>query len=211
MIIVVDNYDSFTYNLVQYLGELGRDWPVAADIRVFRNDRITVDEIKALQPDAILISPGPGRPEEAGVSIPIIRELGRTVPILGVCLGHQSIGEVFGGNVVRAAELMHGKTSPVFHTNTGVFAGIASPFTATRYHSLIVDRASCPAVLEITAWIADETIMGLRHREYPWIEGVQFHPESILTDAGKDLLRNFLQGLPGHHQAIKGLVGFDGI
>jgi anthranilate synthase component II len=206
MIIVVDNYDSFTYNLVQYLGELGRDWPVAADIRVFRNDRITISEIQALQPDAILISPGPGRPDEAGVSMSIIKELGQTIPILGVCLGHQSIGEVFGGNVVRAAELMHGKTSPVFHTDQGVFAGIASPFTATRYHSLIVDRASCPPVLEITAWIADETIMGLRHREYPWIEGVQFHPESILTDAGKHLLRNFLQGLPEHHRAIKGLM-----
>jgi anthranilate synthase component II len=206
MIIVVDNYDSFTYNLVQYLGELGRDWPVAADIRVFRNDRITIAEIQALQPDAILISPGPGRPDEAGVSMSIIKELGQTIPILGVCLGHQSIGEVFGGNVVRAAELMHGKTSPVFHTDQGVFAGITSPFTATRYHSLIVDRASCPSVLEITAWIADETIMGLRHREYPWIEGVQFHPESILTDAGKHLLRNFLKGLPEHHRAIKGLV-----
>jgi anthranilate synthase component II len=206
MIIVVDNYDSFTYNLVQYLGELGQDWPVAADIQVFRNDRITIAEIQALQPDAILISPGPGRPDAAGVSMSIIKELGQTIPILGVCLGHQSIGEVFGGNVVRAAELMHGKTSPVFHTNQGVFADIPSPFTATRYHSLIVDRASCPAVLEITAWIADQTIMGLRHREYPWIEGVQFHPESILTDAGKHLLRNFLKGLPEHHRAIKNLV-----
>jgi anthranilate synthase component II len=206
MIIVVDNYDSFTYNLVQYLGELGQDWPVAADIQVFRNDRITIAEIQALQPDAILISPGPGRPDAAGVSMSIIEELGQTIPILGVCLGHQSIGEVFGGNVVRAAELMHGKTSPVFHTNQGVFADIPSPFTATRYHSLIVDRASCPAVLEITAWIADQTIMGLRHREYPWIEGVQFHPESILTDAGKHLLRNFLKGLPEHHRAIKNLV-----
>jgi anthranilate synthase component II len=210
MIIVVDNYDSFTYNLVQYLGELGHDWPVAADIRVFRNDRITIAEIKALKPDAILISPGPGRPDEAGVSMPIIKELGQTIPILGVCLGHQSIGEVFGGNVVRAAELMHGKTSPVFHTDQGVFAGISSPFTATRYHSLIVDRASCPPILEITAWIADETIMGLRHREYPWIEGVQFHPESILTDAGKHLLRNFLKGLPEHHRVINSLVASGG-
>jgi anthranilate synthase component II len=202
MIIVIDNYDSFTYNLVQYLGDLGRDWPVAADVKVFRNDRITVAELQALQPDALLISPGPGRPEAAGISLAAIRELGKTTPILGVCLGHQSIGEVFGGQVVRAAELMHGKTSPVYHSNQGVFKDIASPFTATRYHSLIVDRSTCPAVLEITAWIEDETIMGLRHREYPWIEGVQFHPESILTDAGKDLLRNFLRGLAGHQQSI---------
>ena len=206
MIIVIDNYDSFTYNLVQYLGELGHDWPVAADVQVFRNDQITVTELQALQPDAILISPGPGRPESAGISMAVIKDLGKTIPILGVCLGHQSIGEVFGGQVVRAAELMHGKTSPVYHTNQGVFKDIASPFTATRYHSLIVDRSTCPADLEITAWIEDETIMGLRHRKYPWIEGVQFHPESILTDAGKDLLRNFLQGLAVHQQSIAALV-----
>jgi anthranilate synthase component II len=203
MIIVIDNYDSFTYNLVQYLGELGRDWPVAADVQVFRNDQITVAELQKLKPDAILISPGPGRPESAGISMAIIKELGRTIPILGVCLGHQSIGEVFGGQIVRAAELMHGKTSAVYHTNQGVFKDIASPFTATRYHSLIVDRSTCPSVLEITAWIEDETIMGLRHREYPWIEGVQFHPESILTEAGKDLLRNFLRGLPDHQKMIE--------
>jgi anthranilate synthase component II len=206
MIIVIDNYDSFTYNLVQYLGELGRDWPVAADVQVFRNDQITVAELQALKPDAVLISPGPGRPESAGISMAIIKDLGKTIPILGVCLGHQSIGAVFGGQVVRAAELMHGKTSPVYHTNQGVFKDIASPFTATRYHSLIVDRATCPPVLEVTAWIEDETIMGLRHQEYPWIEGVQFHPESILTDAGKDLLRNFLQGLPAHQQSIAKLM-----
>jgi anthranilate synthase component II len=206
MIIVIDNYDSFTYNLVQYLGELGHDWPVAADVHVFRNDQITVAELQALKPDAVLISPGPGRPDSAGISMAVIQELGRTIPILGVCLGHQSIGEVFGGQVVRAAELMHGKTSPVYHTNQGVFKDIASPFTATRYHSLIVDRSTCPSALEITAWIEDETIMGLRHREYPWIEGVQFHPESILTDAGKDLLRNFLQGLPAHQRSIAALA-----
>jgi anthranilate synthase component II len=135
--------------------------------------------------------------------MPIIRELGRQFPILGVCLGHQSIGEVFGGQVIRAAELMHGKTSAVYHNNQGVFAGVTSPFTATRYHSLIIDRLTCPAILEITAWIADHTIMGVRHRDYPWIEGVQFHPESILTDAGKQLLSNFLKSLPLHHQSIK--------
>ncbi len=202
MIIVIDNYDSFTYNLVQYLGELGKDWPMAQDLRVFRNDRITLAEIQDLQPDAILISPGPGRPAAAGVSMSIIRELGQHFPILGVCLGHQSIGEVFGGQVVRAAELMHGKTSAVYHTNQGVFAGVESPFVATRYHSLIIDRPTCPAVLEITAWIADDTIMGVRHRDYPWIEGVQFHPESILTSAGKQLLGNFLKSLPQHHQSI---------
>jgi anthranilate synthase component II len=202
MIIVIDNYDSFTYNLVQYLGELATDWPMAQDLRVFRNDQITLDQITFLQPDAILISPGPGRPEAAGVSMPIIRDLGRQFPILGVCLGHQSIGEVFGGQVVRAAELMHGKTSEVYHSNQGVFAGIDNPLIATRYHSLIIDRLTCPSILEVTAWIADQTIMGVRHRNYPWIEGVQFHPESILTHAGKQLLGNFLKFLPQHHRSI---------
>jgi anthranilate synthase component II len=192
MIIVIDNYDSFTYNLVQYLGELGKDWPMAEDLRVFRNDRISLDEIRILQPDAIVISPGPGRPAAAGISMSIIRDLGQQFPILGVCLGHQSIGEVFGGQVVRAAELMHGKTSEVYHASQGVFAGVENPVVATRYHSLIIDRPTCPASLEITAWIADQTIMGVRHRDYPWIEGVQFHPESILTTAGKRLLANFL-------------------
>jgi anthranilate synthase component II len=206
MILVIDNYDSFTYNLVQYLGELGAELPVAQDIQVVRNDRITIAEIRKLQPDAILISPGPGRPQEAGISLAIIHELGPHLPILGVCLGHQSIGEVFGGQVVRAAELMHGKTSEVYHTNTGVFRDLPSPLTATRYHSLIVDRASCPATLEITAWIADQTIMGLRHRQYPWIEGVQFHPESILTTTGMDILRNFLTALPVHQRAIAQLA-----
>jgi anthranilate synthase component II len=206
MILVIDNYDSFTYNLVQYLGELGAELPVATDIQVVRNDRITIAEIRKLQPDAILISPGPGRPQEAGISLAIIRELGPHLPILGVCLGHQSIGEVFGGQVVRAAELMHGKTSEVYHTNTGVFRDLPSPLTATRYHSLIVDRASCPATLEITAWIADQTIMGLRHHQYPWIEGVQFHPESILTTTGMDILRNFLTALPVHQRAIAQLA-----
>jgi anthranilate synthase component 2 len=195
MIIVIDNYDSFTYNLVQYLGELGQDLPIAQDIRVYRNDRISLEEIKSLNPDAILISPGPGRPEDAGVSLDIIRYLGTEYPILGVCLGHQSIGEVFGGDVVRAPVLMHGKTSEIYHNNMGVFQGLDNPFTATRYHSLVIDKDSCPDCLEITAWVEDGTIMGVRHREYPNIEGVQFHPESILTNSGKQLLRNFLTSI----------------
>jgi anthranilate synthase component 2 len=196
MILVIDNYDSFTYNLVQYLGELGQELPLASDIQVFRNDQITVPEIVALQPDALVISPGPGTPDEAGVSLAAIAALSPTLPILGVCLGHQSIGQVFGGQVVRAAELMHGKPSPIYHTGKGVFAGLENPFPATRYHSLVIDRATCPEVLEVTAWVEDGTIMGVQHRQYPHLQGVQFHPESILTTAGKSLLRNFLQSLP---------------
>jgi anthranilate synthase component II len=195
MILVIDNYDSFTYNLVQYLGELGQELTVAADIQVYRNDRITIAEIESLKPDGILISPGPGRPEDAGITLDIIAKLGVNYPILGVCLGHQSIGQVFGGNVVAAPILMHGKTSAVYHNGTGVFAGLNNPFTATRYHSLIIDRATCPDCLEINAWVEDGTIMGVRHRDYPHVEGVQFHPESILTDSGKQLLRNFLVSL----------------
>lgn len=195
MIIVIDNYDSFTYNLVQYLGELGQTMIVAKDIEVYRNDQITLKEIKAKKTDGIVISPGPGTPDDAGISLDIIRQLGPQIPILGVCLGHQSIGQVFGGKVVSAPELMHGKTSLVSHNNTGVFEGLAEPLTATRYHSLVIDKDTCPEVLEITAWVADGTIMGVRHRDYPHIEGVQFHPESILTDAGKDLLKNFLARL----------------
>lgn len=195
MIIVIDNYDSFTYNLVQYLGELGAEFPVAAQIKVFRNDKISIDEIKTLKPDAVVISPGPGRPEDAGISLDLIGELGSSVPILGVCLGHQSIGQVFGGKIVSAPELMHGKTSLVSHTGIGVFRGLENPMTATRYHSLVIDRESCPEVLEITAWVEDGTIMGVRHRNYPHVEGVQFHPESVLTFSGKQLLRNFLQQL----------------
>ncbi len=195
MILVIDNYDSFTYNLVQYLGELGQNYPIAQDIQVFRNDQITLDEVKQLKPDAILISPGPGRPEDAGVSMTLIRELGPTVPILGVCLGHQSIGQVFGGTITSAPELMHGKVSAVEHTSIGVFEGIESPMTATRYHSLVIERESCPDVLEITAWVEDQTIMGVRHRNYPHIQGVQFHPESVLTQAGKKMLGNFLASL----------------
>lgn len=193
MIIVIDNYDSFTYNLVQYLGELGSELPVAAEVRVYRNDRVSIEEIRNFQTAGIVISPGPGRPEDGGISMEIIRELGATLPILGVCLGHQSIGQVFGGKIVSAPELMHGKTSEVIHSGVGVFQGLDNPFTATRYHSLIIDRASCPEVLEITAWLEDGTIMGVRHRQYPHIEGVQFHPESILTHSGKTLLRNFLK------------------
>jgi anthranilate synthase component II len=195
MILVIDNYDSFTYNLVQYLGELGQELPIAEDIRVFRNDLITIQEIVDLHPDGILISPGPGRPEDAGITPAIIKELGADYPILGVCLGHQSIGQVFGGNVVAAPILMHGKTSEIYHDGTGVFQGLTNPFTATRYHSLVIDRASCPDCLEINAWVADGTIMGVRHRDYPHVEGVQFHPESILTNSGKQLLGNFLHSI----------------
>lgn len=192
MILVIDNYDSFTYNLVQYLGELGAEHTVAAEIQVYRNDQITVDQVRSLHPDGIVISPGPGRPEDAGISLDLIRDLGPDYPILGVCLGHQSMGQVFGGRITSAPELMHGKTSPVHHTGVGVFAGLETPFTATRYHSLIIDRESCPDVLEITAWVEDGTIMGVRHRNYPHLQGVQFHPESILTASGKLLLSNFL-------------------
>ena len=195
MIVVIDNYDSFTYNLVQYLGELGQTFAVAQDIRVYRNDEISVEELAALAPDGIVISPGPGRPDDAGISLELIRQLGPSIPILGVCLGHQSIGQVFGGTVTAAAELMHGKTSPIHHTGQGVFAGLDNPFTATRYHSLVIEKETCPDVLEITAWVEDGAIMGVRHREYPHIQGVQFHPESVLTDAGKVLLGNFLQEL----------------
>ena len=195
MIIVIDNYDSFTYNLVQYLGELGAELPVASEVQVYRNDQISLAEIRQLQPAAVVISPGPGRPEDAGISLELIKELGPTLPILGVCLGHQSIGQVFGGKIVSAPVLMHGKTSEVEHAGTGVFQGVESPMIATRYHSLVIEKQSCPEVLEITAWVEDGTIMGVRHREYPHIEGVQFHPESILTTSGKQLLRNFLERL----------------
>ncbi len=195
MIIVIDNYDSFTYNLVQYLGELGQELPVASDIRVYRNDCIDIETINQLQPDGLVISPGPGRPDDAGISLQLIEKLGSHLPILGVCLGHQSIGQVFGGQVVSASVLMHGKTSEVYHQNIGIFEGIESPFTATRYHSLVIDRASIPDVLEITAWVEDGTIMGVRHRDFPNVQGVQFHPESILTNNGKSLLRNFLKSI----------------
>ena len=185
MLLVIDNYDSFTYNLVQYFGELG------ADPLVKRNDEITPDEIAALRPERIVISPGPCTPHEAGISCEVIRRFGPATPLLGVCLGHQAIGQVFGGDVVRADRLMHGKTSPILHHGTGVFAGLPNPYDATRYHSLLVQRSTFPAALEITAETAEGEIMGLRHREFP-IHGVQFHPESILTLEGKRLLKNFL-------------------
>ncbi|BFM38099.1 aminodeoxychorismate/anthranilate synthase component II [Synechocystis sp. LKSZ1] len=195
MILVIDNYDSFTYNLVQYLGELGAQWPVAQDVQVYRNDQLDLEKIQYLQPQGVVISPGPGRPEDAGVSLELIRQFGPTLPILGVCLGHQSIGQVFGGKVINAPELMHGKTSPIYHQGQGVFTGLESPFSATRYHSLVVERESLPPCLEITAWLEDGLVMGLRHRDYPHIQGVQFHPESILTSHGKTLLENFLKSL----------------
>ena len=186
MLLILDNYDSFTYNLVQYFGELG------AEMEVFRNDKISVDEVKALNPARICISPGPCTPNEAGISCDLIRELGPTTPILGVCLGHQSIGQVYGGDVVRADRLMHGKTSPIHHAGKSVFSGMPEPFEATRYHSLIVKRETLPDSLEITAWTDEGEIMGLMHKQYP-VHGVQFHPESILTQDGKRLLENFLK------------------
>lgn len=195
MIIVIDNYDSFTYNLVQYLGELGEAFPVAKQIEVYRNDKIALETIRLLKPDGIVISPGPGRPDDAGISLEIIQELGPTLPILGVCLGHQAIGQIFGGRVIAAPVLMHGKTSQIYHTEKGVFQGLDKPFNATRYHSLIVERDTLPDRLEVTAWLEDGMIMGLRHRDYPHIQGVQFHPESILTVQGKALLRNFVKDL----------------
>jgi para-aminobenzoate synthetase component II len=185
LLLMIDNYDSFTYNLVQYLGELGQD------IKVFRNDKISLQEIKELQPDQLVISPGPCTPNEAGISMKVIREFAGKIPLLGVCLGHQSIGQVFGGEVIRAERLMHGKTSQVFHDGKTIFAGIPNPFTATRYHSLIVRKETLPDCLEISAETEQGEIMALRHKQLV-VEGVQFHPESILTEAGKDLLRNFL-------------------
>lgn len=195
MIIVIDNYDSFTYNLVQYLGELAADFPVASQIKVFRNDKISLEQVREINPNGVVISPGPGRPEDAGISLNVIKQLGASIPILGVCLGHQSIGQAFGGKIVPAPELMHGKTSLVKHSGVGVFQELDNPTVATRYHSLIIERQTCPEVLEITAWLEDGTIMGVRHRNYPHIEGVQFHPESILTISGKQLLQNFLKQL----------------
>jgi anthranilate synthase component 2 len=186
MLLMIDNYDSFTYNLVQYFGELGED------VRVFRNDEITLAEIEALAPARICISPGPCSPNEAGISVPLLQNFAGRMPILGVCLGHQAIGQAFGGRIVRAQTLMHGKTSPIEHTGSGVFTGLPTPFEATRYHSLAVDRASLPESLEITAWTADGEIMGLRHRALA-VEGVQFHPESIATEHGHAMLRNFLE------------------
>ncbi len=190
MLLMIDNYDSFTYNIVQYLGELG------ADVRVFRNDAISIAQIEALEPEKIVISPGPCTPNEAGISVPCIEHFAGKIPILGICLGHQSIGQAFGGKIVRAGKVMHGKLSPMHHANLGVFAGLDNPFTATRYHSLVIDKESLPECLEITAWTQNEDgsldeIMGVRHRSLA-IEGVQFHPESILSEHGHQLLKNFL-------------------
>ncbi|MCT7358179.1 MAG: anthranilate/aminodeoxychorismate synthase component II [Thalassobium sp.] len=191
MLVMIDNYDSFTYNVVQYFAELG------ADVRVFRNDEITIEEIEALKPDHLVISPGPCTPNEAGISMEAIRYFAGKLPILGICLGHQSIGQVFGGNIIRAGQVMHGKISQIHHADSGVFRGLKNPYNATRYHSLVIDKQNLPECLEITAWTENpdgsmEEIMGVRHRELP-IEGVQFHPESILTEHGHDLLKNFLQ------------------
>ena len=190
MLLMIDNYDSFTFNLVQYFQQLG------AEVKVVRNDALTVDQVAALAPERIVISPGPGTPDEAGVSLRVIEQLGPRIPVLGVCLGHQSIGQVYGGHVIRAGNIMHGKTSPIRHEGKGVFAGLPDGYTATRYHSLVVDKDRLPDALEVTAWTENddgsiEEVMGLRHREYP-VEGVQFHPESILTEHGHALLKNFL-------------------
>ena len=186
MLLIIDNYDSFTYNLVQYFGELG------AEMKVVRNDALDISGVKALAPERICISPGPCTPNEAGISCEVIRELGSSLPILGVCLGHQAIGQVYGGDVVRADRLMHGKTSQIHHNGSSVFKGMPNPFQATRYHSLIVKRDTLPDCLEITAWTDEGEIMGLRHKQYP-VHGVQFHPESILTEDGRRMLRNFLE------------------
>jgi len=188
MILVIDNYDSFTYNLVQYLSELG------ADVAVERNDAVSVEEIRVRRPEGILISPGPGRPEEAGISVDVIGELGADIPIFGVCLGHQSIAQHFGASVVRAERLMHGRTSQIHHQGRGVFKNLPSPLTATRYHSLIVKRDTIPSTLEVTAWTDQDEVMGIRHVELP-IEGVQFHPESFLTEHGHELIRNWLSSV----------------
>ncbi|MBL0058367.1 MAG: aminodeoxychorismate/anthranilate synthase component II [Elusimicrobia bacterium] len=187
MILVIDNYDSFTYNLVQYLGELGQE------VRVVRNDEISIGEIPGLNPTHLLISPGPCTPKEAGISVPVIQAYAGKLPILGVCLGHQSLGYAFGGKIIRAKKLMHGKTSQIKHDGKGVFKGLKNPFTATRYHSLVIEKKTCPRHLIVTATSEDGEIMGVRHRTIPALEGVQFHPESILTEGGKDLLRNFLR------------------
>jgi anthranilate synthase/aminodeoxychorismate synthase-like glutamine amidotransferase len=189
MLLIIDNYDSFTYNLYQYFCEMG------AAVRVARNDEVALDEIAAMAPDHIVISPGPCTPNEAGISCAVIERFGPEIPILGVCLGHQAIGQVFGGKVIRAPQPIHGKVAQIYHDGTGCLSGLASPFTATRYHSLIVERETMPSTLEVTAWTEDGLVMGLRHREYP-IEGVQFHPESILTTSGKHLLQQFLEVTP---------------
>lgn len=198
MLLMIDNYDSFTYNLVQYFGELGEE------VKVVRNDEITLEQVSQLAPACVVISPGPCTPNEAGISLQLIRHYGGSLPLLGVCLGHQSIGQAFGGRIIRAKQVMHGKVSPIFHENSGIFRGLPNPFMATRYHSLIIERESLPDCLEITAWTETGEIMGIRHRTLA-IEGVQFHPESILSEHGHQLLRSFLQ-LPHTHHPAKVLL-----
>ncbi|GGA52113.1 glutamine amidotransferase [Kroppenstedtia guangzhouensis] len=195
MILMIDNYDSFTYNLVQYLGELGEE------IQVVRNDRIDLQRIRELSPEAILISPGPGTPDDAGISLGVVREFGDRIPMLGICLGHQAIAQAYGGRVVPAGRLMHGKTSPVIHDGNTLFEGLPSPFQANRYHSLIVEKESLPEALEMSAWTEEGEVMGIRHRKLP-LEGVQFHPESIITQHGKQLLANFLRKIRGHSAGV---------
>ncbi len=193
MFLVIDNYDSFTFNLVQYLGELSSEHPISKDILVKRNDEITIEEIIEIKPDAILLSPGPGNPDESGICLPILKDISKNIPTLGVCLGHQALAQAYGGNVIIAKELMHGKTSKIFHSKEGLFNDIDSPFIATRYHSLIVDSATLPSCFEVTAYLEDSTIMGLVHKEYRHMQGVQFHPESVLTQFGHKLISNFLK------------------
>ena len=193
MFLVIDNYDSFTFNLVQYLGELSSEHPIAKDILVKRNDEITIEEIIEIKPDAILLSPGPGNPDQSGICLPILKDISKNIPTLGVCLGHQALAQAYGGNVIIGKELMHGKTSKIFHTKEGLFSDIDSPFIATRYHSLIVDSVTLPSCFEVTAYLEDSTIMGLVHKEYRHMQGVQFHPESVLTQFGHKLISNFLK------------------
>ena len=193
MFLVIDNYDSFTFNLVQYLGELSSEHSITKDILVKRNDEITLDEIIEIKPDAILLSPGPGNPDQSGICLPILKDISQNIPTLGVCLGHQALAQAYGGDVIIAKELMHGKTSKIFHTKEGLFKDIDSPFIATRYHSLIVDSVTLPSCFEVTAYLEDSTIMGLVHKEFRHIQGVQFHPESVLTQFGHKLISNFLK------------------
>jgi len=193
MFLVIDNYDSFTYNLVQYLGELSTEYKVAQDILIKRNDEITLEEIINIKPHGIMLSPGPGNPDQSGICLPILQHLSKNIPTLGVCLGHQAIAQAYGGKVIVGNELMHGKTSKIFHERKGLFRDIESPFIATRYHSLIVDSVTLPSCFEVTAYLEDSTIMGLKHKKYSHIQGVQFHPESVLTQFGHQLISNFLK------------------
>ena len=193
MFLVIDNYDSFTYNLVQYLGELSTEYKVAQDILIKRNDEITLEEIVNINPQGILLSPGPGNPDQSGICLPILKHLSKDIPTLGVCLGHQAIAQAYGGKVIVGNQLMHGKTSKIFHKRKGLFREIESPFIATRYHSLIVDSVTLPSCFEVTAYLEDSTIMGLKHKKYSHIQGVQFHPESVLTQFGHQLISNFLK------------------